>query len=139
MARTKSKKKELSEAEIEANSTAMIELRRHRDEQIRLIHGNPRELYVADRKFAVVREGARFEGIVEHGKYWSGYSRPLELGEVIVCEGWKPGMDTDQEGVNWTGARMPEGTLLWCQVWPINGLFTPWPLPGYLKALPDDF
>lgn len=132
------KSKELTEAEIQANSTAMETLRRHRDEQIRVIHGNPRELYVADRKFVVIREGARFEGIVQHGeKFWSGWSRKLHLGEVITCEGWKPGMDTPQEGVNWTAPRVPEG-ILWCQVWPINGLFTPWPLPGFLRPLAED-
>lgn len=131
------KTKELTEAEIQANSTAMETLRRNRDEQIRAIHGNPRELYVADRKFVVIRPGARLEGILEHGKFWSGWTRKLHLGEVLTCEGWKPGLETDQEGVNWIPSNMPEG-LLWCQVWPINGLFTPWPLDGYLRALPDE-
>lgn len=130
MARTKT----LSEAEIQENSTAMEVLRQHREEQIRAIHGNPRELYVEGRQFVVVREGARFEGILEHGKFWSGWSRKLHLGEVITCEGWKRGLETEQEGVNWTAPRVPD-ELLWCQVWPINGLFTPWPLPGFLKAL----
>lgn len=134
MAKTKLSEEEL----LQQNSTAMETLRRHRAESIRVIHGNPRELYVADRKFVVIREGARFEGILEHGKFWSGWSRSLQLGEVITCEGWKRGLETDQEGVNWTAKRVPD-ELLWCQVWPINGLFTPWPLPGYLKALPDNF
>lgn len=131
--------KELTEAEIQENSTAMQLLRQRREESIRAMPDSPRELYVADRKFVVIREGARLEGILQHGdKFWSGWARKLHLGEVITCEGWKPGMDTQMEGVNWIPSRQPEGNLLWCQVWPINGLFTPWPLPGYLKALPDN-
>ena len=131
------KTKELTEAEIQENSTALRVLREQRAQGIRAIPDNPRELYVADRKFVVIKPGARLEGILEHGKFWSGWTRKLHLGEVITCEGWRKGLDTDQEGVNWIPSRMPEG-LLWCQVWPINGLFTPWPLDGFLRPLAEE-
>lgn len=106
-------------------------------EAIRVIHESPRKVYVQDRRFQVVRWGARFEGIVQFGENaWAGWSRPLELGEVITCDGWKPGMGGGPEGVNWTAPRVPEG-ILWCQVWPMHGLFTPWPMEGFLRPLDE--
>lgn len=136
MARTK---KDESLAGPEEFQTAMETLRERVNRGMNVIQENPRELYVPGRKFMVVRDIARFEGIVAHGeKFWSGWSRPLRVGEVITCEGWKPGMDTEQEGVNWRARRVPENAL-WCQVWPPQGLFTPWPMDGLLRALPESY
>jgi hypothetical protein len=105
---------------------------------LQIIHDRPREVFVQDRRFQVMRPGARLEGILLFGeKHYSGWSRKLWPGEVITCDGWRPGFDNTAEGVNWTGPRVPENAL-WVQVWPMQGLFTPWPMDGVLRALPDE-
>lgn len=105
---------------------------------IQIIHTRPREVYVQDRRFQVMKPNARFEGILLFGEdQWAGWSRPLQMGEIITCEGWKPGIDNTPEGVNWSARRVPDNAL-WVQIWPMQGLFTPWPMDGLLRALPDE-
>ena len=104
---------------------------------LQVIHDRPREIYVEGRRFQVMVPNARFEGIQLFGdKHWAGWSRPLAMGEIITCDGWRPGMDDTAEGVNWRARRVPENAL-WVQVWPMQGLFTPWPMDGILRPLPE--
>lgn len=101
-----------------------------------------RDVYVAGRQFRVLRPGARLEGILVFGSgLISGWSRPLLQGEVITCAGWRPGMIvepglTPQPEVNWDHRFLPANAQ-WCQVWPMAGLFLPWPMPGYLEPAPE--
>ncbi|MET0886198.1 MAG: hypothetical protein ABWX92_07080 [Mycetocola sp.] len=97
-----------------------------------------RELYQQDRKFRVVKQGARLEGIVHFGSgnAWAGFSRHLKVGDVVTCTGWKPGMGTPSEVVNFDCATSPED-VIWSMMWPMQGLFTPYPMDGYLVPIPD--
>lgn len=98
-----------------------------------------RTLYREGRKFRVLRDGARLEGIVTFGTggtAWAGFSRVLKVGDVITCLGWKPMMGTPQEGVNFESDTTPENAV-WSTVWPLNGLFQPFPMEGFLEWVPS--
>ena len=127
----------VEEMQAEEFSTAMQTFRDRVQHAVEALHVSPREVYVEGGRYQVRSSIARLEGIRLFGdKHWAGWSRPLVMGEVLICDGWKPCMDTDAEGVNWRGPRIPDD-LLWCQVWPIQGLFTPWPMDGIMKRMPD--
>lgn len=87
-------------------------------------------------RFRVVREGARLEGLVYFGETtWSGWSRNLEVGEIVTCTGWQPAWNAEHVSVaNFTAENVPPNAR-WCSVWPIAGLFLPWPMPGFLEPL----
>lgn len=87
-------------------------------------------------RFQVVREGARLEGLVFFGETtWSGWSRNLEVGEIITCTGWQPAWNAEHVSVaNFTAENVPP-TARWVAVWPLAGLFLPWPMPGFLEPL----
>jgi hypothetical protein len=89
--------------------------------------------YVNGRKFIVVRPGARLEGLLSFGpSAWAGYQRELEVGEVITCLGWKLGYGTESVMVtNWTAESVPDN-VEWLQVWPVAGMWRPYPADGYL-------
>lgn len=96
--------------------------------------------YVAGAKFLVVKPGARFEGLIPHGKFaLMGWSRPLAVGEVVTCKGWSdavgPGMS--MRVLNFDGAKVPEAAIV-MQIWPFESLFRPYPLYGLLEPLDVD-
>ena len=96
-----------------------------------------RELYPTGQRFRVVKAGARFVGIVSFGaSAWAGWSKPLAVGDVITCDGWRPGMDNTPEAVNFSGGVVPDNAL-WAQVWPMSGLFRPYPMEGYLEPIDE--
>lgn len=98
-----------------------------------------RKLYVEGASFRVVKEGARLEGLVTFGaSAWGGWSRPLRVGEVLLCRGWLPGWGSDSiPHVQFTGKDVPPNAD-WVHVWPMSGLWRPYPLEGYLEKVEDD-
>lgn len=98
-----------------------------------------RLLYREGRRFRVVKEGARLEGIVTFGTggtSWAGFSRHLKVGELVQCLGWKPMMGTPSEGAMFESDSTPPNAV-WSMVWPMNGLFQPFPMDGYLQWEPS--
>jgi hypothetical protein len=98
--------------------------------------------YIEGRKFRVVREGARFEGLLLHGEQIiSGWSRRISQGEVLTCLGWKSvdAFGATLKGVMWTGAKVPYSAIV-MQIWPFESIFRPYPLSGLLERVvdPDD-
>jgi hypothetical protein len=96
------------------------------------------EVYYTGARFRVIKEGARFEGIVTWGeKHYAGWSRPLEVGEIIECNGWREGLAGGGfMEANFTAERVPDNAR-WVQVWPQASLWRPWPLDGYLEPIGD--
>lgn len=93
--------------------------------------------YVAGARFRVVREGARLEGIQLFGeKAWAGFAKDLSVGDVVICNGWRTGMDGETREVNFTAQGVPWAAQ-WVQVWPQAGLWKPWPLPGTLEPVEE--
>lgn len=91
--------------------------------------------YEAGQRFRVVREGARFEGLLLFGEQSvSGWSRRITKGEILTCLGWKTAhvFGTQVTGVMWTGAKVPDNAMT-MQIWPFESLFRPQPLPGLLE------
>lgn len=108
------------------------------------VHISARSIYRTGRQFRVMREGARLEGIVQYGeRTWAGYSKRLEVGDILTCNGWRAGMgNPGVEEANFTMEGVP-WEALWVQVWPQASLWRPWPMEGYLTPLdeyvdPDD-
>lgn len=90
-------------------------------------------------KYRVVREGARFEGLLLFGEASiSGWARNITAGEVITCLGWKtvPVFGTEISGVMWTGLKVPDNALV-LQFWPFESLFRPQPLGSYIERFYD--
>lgn len=97
-----------------------------------------RDTFVAGRRFKVIKEGARLEGIVTFGDHaWAGYAKTLQVGEIVTCNGWREGMSGGAEEANFTAAGVPWNAL-WVQVWPQDGLWRPWPMDGVLEPLDDE-
>lgn len=97
-----------------------------------------RELYSPGRRFRVVREGVRLEGIVSFGTTsWAGYAKPLAVGDIVTCNGWRQGMNSEVQEANFTADGVPWNAL-WCQVWPQESLWSPWPLAGFLEPIEDN-
>lgn len=100
------------------------------------------QLFVEGRHFKVVKPNARLEAILQFGpELISGWSRPLQVGEVLTCAGWRMGMDcgpgcVPQLEVNWHHRFLPPNAQ-WAQVWPMAGLFLPFPMPGFLEPVPE--
>jgi hypothetical protein len=87
-------------------------------------------------KFRVIKDGARLEGLIIFGKTnWSGWSRRLTVGEVLVCNGEENGWDSSTvKLITFNGARVPENAR-YVTVWPMAGLWSPWPMAGYLELI----
>lgn len=102
--------------------------------EMRLHH--VRALYQPGKQFRVVKPNARLEAILLFGESsWAGWSRPLREGQILTCTGWKEGMGGNGfEEVNFTAPGVPENAQ-WCQVWPMSGLFRPFPMEGYLEPV----
>ena len=93
------------------------------------------ELYVEGRRFRVVKEGARFEGLLLFGEAsMSGWSRTIQRGEILTCLGWKEVdvFGTHIAGIMWDGPKVPDNAMV-MQVWPFESLFRPYPLTGFLE------
>lgn len=100
-----------------------------------LVVSSAEQKWAAGKKFRVVKEGARLEGIVTFGdSAWAGYSKALQVGDEITCNGWRIGMDGQTEEANFTADGVPWNAL-WIQFWPMSGLFRPWPMEGYLEEI----
>jgi hypothetical protein len=98
--------------------------------------------YIEGRKFRVMKEGARFEGLLLHGEQTiSGWSRRISQGEVLTCLGWKTvdAFGAAFRGVMWTGLKVPDSAIV-MQIWPFESIFRPYPLAGLLRREidPDD-
>lgn len=94
-----------------------------------------KELYAAGRQFRVIREGARFEGLLLFGEAsMSGWSRTIKPGEILTCLGWQEVdvFGTHIAGVMWTGMKVPDNAMV-MQVWPFESLFRPYPMTGVLE------
>lgn len=93
------------------------------------------ELYVEGRQFRVVKEGARFEGLLLFGEAsLSGWSRKILKGELVTCLGWQEidVFGTHIAGIMWNGPKVPENAMV-MQIWPFESLFRPYPLTGFLE------
>lgn len=98
--------------------------------------------YGEGERFRVVKEGARFEGLLLFGEQSiSGWSRNIKPGEVLTCLGWKEVhvFGACVAGIMWTGLKVPDNAMV-MQVWPFESLFRPFPLEGLLEPYvdPDD-
>lgn len=90
--------------------------------------------YVAGSQYRVLKDGARFEGLLLFGEQSiSGWSREIKQGEILTCLGWKEAhvFGTDIAGVMWTGVKVPDNAMV-MQIWPFESLFRPIPLKGLL-------
>jgi hypothetical protein len=93
------------------------------------------KLYVEGRRFRVVKEGARFEGLLLYGEQsMSGWSRKILPGEILTCLGWQEVQvfGTHVAGIMWTGQKVPDNAMV-MQVWPFESLFRPFPMRGVLE------
>lgn len=93
------------------------------------------ELYVEGRRFRVVKEGARFEGLLLFGEAsMSGWSRKILKGELVTCLGWQEidVFGTHIAGIMWTGSKVPDNAMV-MQIWPFESLFRPFPMTGVLE------
>lgn len=93
------------------------------------------ELYVEGRRFRVVKEGARFEGLLLFGETsMSGWSRKILSGELVTCLGWQEidVFGTHIAGIMWTGSKVPDNAMV-MQIWPFESLFRPFPMTGVLE------
>ena len=94
-----------------------------------------KELYAEGRRFKVVKEGARFEGLLLFGEAsLTGWSRTISPGEILTCLGWQEVevFGTHVAGVMWTGNKVPDNAMV-MQVWPFESLFRPFPMTGVLE------
>lgn len=130
---------ELAEMGITATSTTdeVLEAGRQLTERKRakpLIKA--RSLYTEGARFRVIQEGARFEGMVQFGSSWSGWTRNLKVGEIVTCLGWRPGWAEAGEfkQPNFTGEKVPDNAS-YVTIWPKAGLFFPWPFDGFLEPV----
>jgi hypothetical protein len=91
------------------------------------------------RRFRVIREGARLEGLVFFGSTtWSGWTRALEVGEIVTCNGWVDGFNTPGiRVVTFAADRVPDNTE-WVSVWPLASLWKPYPAEGYLELIEEN-
>jgi hypothetical protein len=98
-----------------------------------------RASFVEGARFRVIKPGARLEGMVFFGETtWSGWSRNLEVGEIVTCRGWIPGWQTSDVMVaDFTAEKVPDNAK-WVSVWPLAGMWKPYPALGYLEALDDN-
>jgi hypothetical protein len=129
----------------------------HADKAAQPLHAT-RAQFKEGARFRVVKEGARLEALVYFGETtWSGWSRPLEVGEVITCTGWQDGFGDGYTPItntgagneamvgetikpqvaNFTGDDVPREAR-WVAVWPLAGLWKPYPAEGYLEPLSDN-
>lgn len=93
------------------------------------------ELYVEGRRFRVIKEGARFEGLLLFGEAsMSGWSRKILSGELVTCLGWQEidVFGTHIAGIMWTGSKVPDNAMV-MQIWPFESLFRPFPMTGVLE------
>ena len=94
-----------------------------------------KELYAEGRQFRVIKEGARFEGLLLFGEQsMSGWSRTIKPGEIVTCLGWREieVFGTHVAGVMWTGPSVPDNAMV-MQIWPFESLFRPFPMTGVLE------
>lgn len=94
-----------------------------------------KELYAEGRQFRVIKEGARFEGLLLFGEAsMSGWSRTINPGEILTCLGWKEVdvFGAHVAGVMWTGPKVPDNAMV-MQIWPFESLFRPYPMTGVLE------
>lgn len=107
-----------------ANSTAYAE-----DMKIR---------YAAGKRFRVAKEGARLEGIRKFGKIRAGYAESLDVGDELVSTGWRESLG----GGGYMEANFATETsptdCLWLQFWPMESLWSPWPMTGWLEPVAED-
>lgn len=95
--------------------------------------------YEEGERFRVIKEGARFEGLLLFGEQSiSGWSRHIIQGEVLTCLGWKEVQvfGTNVAGVMWTGLKVPDNAMV-MQIWPFESIFRPFPLRGLLEHVQD--
>lgn len=93
------------------------------------------KLYVEGRRFRVIKEGARFEGLLLYGEQsMSGWSRKILPGEILTCLGWQEVevFGTHVAGIMWTGPKVPDNAMV-MQVWPFESLFRPFPMRGVME------
>ncbi len=82
--------------------------------------------YREGQRYRVMREGARFEGLLIFGEQsLSGWSRRITKGETLTCLGWQETnvLGVDIAGIMWAGLKVP-GNAVVMQVWPFESL--PW-------------
>jgi len=105
----------------------------------------PSRVYREGRRFRVAVDFARLEALIYFGQpredgfqAWAGWSRPLRQGEIVTCLGWSEAYQHahvltavfDAEGV-------PDGAR-YTAIWPLNGLWQPYPMSGVLEPLEDE-
>ena len=99
-----------------------------------------RRRYTPGAQFRVVKEGARLEALIFFGETnWAGWSRNLEVGEIVELIDWRPGWNTPDTLVTQFAARtrMPHGDARWVTIAPVAGLFRPYPHPGFLEPIDE--
>jgi hypothetical protein len=109
-----------------------------REKGKRVTEENPGVKYAKGKKFRVVREGAKVQGMQAKQGYHQGWSRPLAIGEVVESKGfeWGWGSDPGQE-VHFIVDDIPSGVSC-IEVGPLHyGPMTAWPQDGYLEEITE--
>jgi PHD/YefM family antitoxin component YafN of YafNO toxin-antitoxin module len=96
-----------------------------------------KEQYQEGRRFRVVKPYGRLEGLMFFGNTPGGWSRNLEVGDVLQCTGWKPAYDAEHIEIATFAVPGLPGNLQWVAFHPVASLFMPWPMPGYLELIND--
>jgi hypothetical protein len=99
-----------------------------------------RRRYTPGAQFRVAKEGARLEALIFFGDTnWAGWSRNLEVGEIVELVDWREGWNTPGTLIPQFAARtrMPSGDARWVTIAPVAGLFRPYPHPGFLEPLDE--
>jgi len=93
-----------------------------------------RRWYVPGARFTVVKEGARAEALIFFGETnWAGWSRNLQVGEVVELVDWRKGWNSEALVPQFAIPRPPHGDVRWLTIAPVAGLFRPYPHPGFLE------
>jgi hypothetical protein len=96
-----------------------------------------RAVWTEGSQWRVIREGARLSGMVSGGPGWMrGWGRPLVVGEVVTCVGFKMGWGSDSipEAMFSTPDSI-EARASFVNINPQVGMWQPYPQDGYLERV----
>jgi len=95
--------------------------------------------YAKGKKFRVIKEGAKVQGMQAMPGYHQGWQRPLAVGDVVESRGfeWGWGSDPGQE-VHFIVDGVPSG-VSFIEVGPLQfGPMSSWPQDGYLEEIKEE-
>lgn len=97
-----------------------------------------KRMFVPGARFRVAKEGARIEALVFFGDTnWAGWSRNLQVGEVVELTDWRQGWNTEALVPQFHANKLPRDAR-WVTIAPKAGLFRSEPMMGFLEPYEEE-